>query len=601
MTRHPGPIAPAGDAGPAPVAQETCDLVVVGSGAGGLATAVTAAHLGLKVIVVEKDAKIGGTTAWSGGWMWIPRNPLAVEAGIVEDIEAPRTYLKAELGNAYDEALATTLLEQGPRMVDFFRRNTRLAFVDGNAIPDFHDTSPGAGNGGRSLCAAPFDGRELGARIKDLREPLDLLAPFGMGIASGRDMYHFLESTRSLPSFTHAAKRMLAHFADVARHGRGMHLVNGNALVARLLKSADDLGVTILTACPARTLLVENGRVAGLRAGATGDVREIRAGRGVVLASGGFPHDPARKAALFPHDPTGREHWSAAPETNGGDGIRLGEGAGGRVRDDLSDAGAWAPVSLVPRQDGSVGRFPHLIERAKPGLIMVRRDGRRFANEADSYHDVMRALLAATPPGEEVVAWMICDHPFQRHYGLGRTRPRPFALRPWLDNGYLKRGRTIAELARACGIDAAALEQTLADYNAAAARGEDPAFGRGSSAYNRIQGDAANTPNPCVAPIVSGPFYAVKVVAGSLGTFAGLATDANARVLDAAGAPIAGLYAVGNDMSSMMGGRYPAGGITLGPAMTFGFVAAHHASGTPLPSDPPDSGHTRPSGASHAL
>lgn len=587
MTRHPGPLEPARAAGGTPEAMETCDLVVVGSGAGGLATAVTAAHLGLKVIVVEKDAKIGGTTAWSGGWMWIPRNPLAVEAGIVEDIEAPRTYLKAELGNAYDEALAATLLEQGPRMVDFFRRNTRLAFVDGNAIPDFHDTSPGAGTGGRSLCAAPFDGRELGARIKDLREPLDLLAPFGMGIASGRDMYHFLESTRSLPSFAHAAKRMLGHFADVARHGRGMHLVNGNALVARLLKSADDLGVTILTSCPARALVVEDGRVAGLIAGATGDVREIRARKGVVLASGGFPHDPARKAALFPHAPTGREHWSAAPETNGGDGIRLGEGAGGRVRDDLSDAGAWAPVSLVPRKDGSVGRFPHLIERAKPGLIMVRRDGRRFANEADSYHDVMRALLAATPPGEEVAAWMICDHPFQRHYGLGRTRPRPFPLRPWLDNGYLKRGRTIAELASACGIDAAGLERTLAAYNAAAAHGEDPAFGRGASAYNRVQGDPAQKPNPCVAPIVSGPFYAVKVVAGSLGTFAGLATDAHARVLDAAGAPVAGLYAVGNDMSSMMGGRYPAGGITLGPAMTFGFVAAHHASGTPLPSDTP--------------
>jgi len=585
MNRHPA-FTPGGTSGrPARVDTtqvSTCDLVVVGSGAGGLAAAVTAAHLGLEVIVVEKDRYLGGTSAWSGGWMWIPRNPLAVEAGITEDIQLPRSYLKAELGNAYDEAFVTTLLEQGPRMVDFFRRNTSVAFVDGNAIPDFHDTSPGAGTGGRSVCAAPFDGRLLGPRLADLRPPLDLIAPFGMGIAAGRDMYHFLEATRSIASFTHAAKRMLRHFLDMARHGRGMHLVNGNALVARLLKSADDLGVTVLTSSPAREVLMENGQAVGILAGADAGLREIRARRGVVLASGGFPHDPARKAALFPHDPAGRAHWSAAPEANSGDGIRMGEVAGGLVRDDLSDAGAWAPVSLVPRADGSVGRYPHLIERAKPGLVMVRRDGRRFANEANSYHDVMRALLAATPPGETVEAWMICDHPFQRHYGLGRTRPRPFALRPWLANGYLKRGNSFAELARACGIDPAGLEQTLADYNRAAERGEDPAFGRGASLYNQVQGDAACMPNPCLAPIAAGPFYAVKIVAGSLGTFAGLATDAHARVLDAVGKPIAGLYAVGNDMSSMMGGRYPAGGITLGPAMTFGFVAAHHAGGIPL-------------------
>ncbi|MFG1372753.1 FAD-dependent oxidoreductase [Xanthobacter oligotrophicus] len=598
MNQHPGPIAPSGAA--QQNATRTCDLVVVGSGAGGLATAVTAAFLGLEVVVVEKDAKIGGTTAWSGGWMWIPRNPLAMEAGIVEDIEAPRTYLKAELGNAYDEALVTMLLEQGPRMVDFFRRNTSLAFVDGNAVPDFHDTSPGAAKGGRSLCAAPFDGRLLGARMADLRAPLDLLSPFGMGIAAGRDMHHFLEATRNPSSFCHAAGRILRHVIDVTRHGRGMKLVNGNALIARLLKSADDLGVTILASSPAHELLVEGGRVCGIVAGSGATVQEIHARRGVVLASGGFPHDLARKAALFPHAPTGREHWSAAPQTNGGDGIRLGEAAGGCLRTDLSDAGAWAPVSLVPQADGTTASYPHLVERAKPGLIMVRRDGRRFANEADSYHDVMRGLLAATPPGAPVEAWMICDHPFQRHYGLGRTRPRPFPLRPWLANGYLKRGNSFAELARACGIDADGLEQTLTEYNHAAARGEDPAFGRGSSLYNRVQGDAAHRPNPCVAPITHGPFYAVKVVAGSLGTFAGLATDAHARVLDASGTPIAGLYAVGNDMSSMMGGRYPAGGITLGPAMTFGFVAAHHASGTPLSSDTIDSGQ-RPPGESHAL
>lgn len=559
----------------------TCDLVVVGSGAGGLATAVTAAWLGLEVIVIEKERYLGGTTAWSGGWMWIPRNPLAVEAGIVEDIEGPKAYLKAELGEAYDEAMAMMLLTQGPEMVAFFRSETQLDFVDGNAIPDFHGATQGAGLGGRSVCAAPYDGRLLGKRFADLRPPLDLIAPFGMGIASGVELRHFLNARRSLRSFLHVSGRFIRHFRDLARFGRGMHLVNGNALVARLLKSADALGVRFLTQCPARELITAGGRVTGLRAGGERSF-EIRARRGVVLAAGGFPHDPGRKADLFPHDPDGTKHFSAAVRSATGDGLRLGEAVGGYVRRDLSNAGAWAPVSLVPQRDGEVGHFPHLIERAKPGLIMVTRDGRRFANEADSYHDVMQALLSATPPGETPEAFLICDADFLARYGLGRVRPSPFPLGPWLANGYLKRGRTLADLAKAAGIGAAGLVETVAAYNGPAARGEDPAFGRGNTPYNRMQGEPDHRPNPCVAPLRRAPFYAVRVVAGSLGTFAGLATDAHARVLDDRDQPVAGLWAVGNDMSSMMGGRYPAGGITLGPAMTFGYVAAHDAAGIPL-------------------
>lgn len=557
----------------------SCDLIVVGSGAAGLSAAVTAAVLGLEVVVVEKEAELGGTSAWSGGWLWVPRNPLAIAAGIVEDIDAPRAYLKAELGDGYDEALVTRFLEEAPRMVAFLQRETALAFVDGNVMPDFHDTSPGAGVGGRSVCAAPFDGRELGPRLGDLKPPLDEISPFGMGIASGADLRHFLNATRKPDAFRHVAKRMLRHFTDLLRFGRGMHLVNGNALIARLLKSADDLSVTILTRTPAHGLIVEAGRVTGIRTPAG----EIRARSGVVLAAGGFPHDLARKAALFPHAPTGHEHHSAAPEGNTGDGLRLGESAGGHVRQDFPHAGAWAPVSLVPhRDDGTTGYFPHLVERAKPGLIMVRRDGRRFGNEANSYHDLMQALFAATPPGEPVEAWLIADHAFIRRYGLGRVRPFPFPLRPWRANGYLRTGETPTALAGACDIDPAGLAETIRRFNAHAINGEDPEFGRGSSAYNRIQGEAEHAPNPNVAPIGPGPFYAVKIVPGSLGTFAGLATDADARVLGPDKAPLPGLYAVGNDMASMMAGRYPAGGITLGPGMTFGYIAAHHAAGIPL-------------------
>lgn len=557
---------------------KTCDLLIVGSGAAGLSAAVTAAALGLDVVVIEKEAELGGTSAWSGGWLWVPRNPLAIAAGIVEDIEAPRAYLKAELGDGYDDVLVTRFLEEAPRMVAFMQRETALAFVDGNLMPDFHDTSPGAGFGGRSVCAALFDGRELGPRLRDLKPPLDEISPFGMGIASGADLRHFLNATRKPASFWHVAKRMLRHVMDLLRFGRGMHLVNGNALIARLVKSADDLGVTILTRTPARGILIEDGRIAGIRT----DAGEIRARRGVVLAAGGFPHDLKRKAALFPHSPTGREHHSAAPGSNTGDGLRLGEAAGGHVRRDFPHAGAWAPVSLVPHRDGTIGRFPHLVERAKPGLIMVRRDGHRFANEANSYHDLMQALFAATPPGEPVEAWLIADHAFIRRYGLGRVRPRPFPLRPWLVNGYLRQGATPAALAETCGIDPDGLAETIARFNSHAARGEDPEFGRGSNAYNRIQGEAEHQPNPNVAPLGPGPFFAVKIVPGSLGTFAGLATDADARVLGPDNAPLPGLYAVGNDMASMMAGRYPAGGITLGPGMTFGYIAAHHAAGIPL-------------------
>jgi succinate dehydrogenase/fumarate reductase flavoprotein subunit len=568
----------------------TCDLVVVGSGAAGLSAAVTAAHLGLDVIVIEKEKQLGGTSAWSGGWLWVPRNPLAVAAGIVEDIEVPLSYLRSELGEGFDEPLARRFLTEAPRMIHFMLRNTAVDFIDGNAIPDFHDTSEGAANGGRSVCAAPYDGRRLGQRITDLKPPLGLIAPFGMGIAAGADLRHFFSATRAWASFWHVSKRVLRHVADLARYGRGMQLVAGNALVARLLRSADDVGVRILTATSARELTRDaDGNVTGL---ITRDGHRITARRGVVLAAGGFPHDPKRKAAMFPHAPTGREHFSAASRGDTGDGLRLGETAGGTVRQDLSHAGAWAPVSLVPEADGGTGHFPHLAERAKPGLIMVREDGQRFGNEADSYHDLMQALFAATPPDESPACWMIADHAFQRRYGLGRARPRPFPLRHWIANGYLKRSQTIAGLGLVCGIDPTGLEATIARVNADAVKGQDSAYGRGSSAYNRIQGDPEQKPNPCVRPLGPGPFYGVRIVPGSLGTFAGLDTDIDARVLDSAGQPVPGLYAVGNDMASIMRGRYPAGGITLGPAMTFGYIAAHHAAGVPL-----DNNHT---GESHA-
>ena len=565
-----------------------CDLLVMGSGAGGLSAAVTAAHLGLKVIVAEKDPQFGGTTAWSGGWMWVPRNPLAVEASIVEDIDKPLNYLRHELGEQFDEARARTFLDNGPRMVEFFRRRTALQFIDGNAIPDFHGNTPDAATGGRSICAAPFDGRRLGERLHDLKAPLHETTLWGMGIASGAELRHFLNAIHKPASFWYVTKKVLRHWRDLLVHRRGTQLVNGNALVAGLARSLLDQGGQILTSSPATRLLKDGGRVTGAVLHTPHGALHVQARRGVVLACGGFPHDAARKQQLLPHAPTGNEHWSAGNRSNTGDGLRLGESAGGQVASDLLQAAALAPVSLVPRtnpgMEGSTAHFPHLIERAKPGLIAVTARGERFANEADSYHDVMQALLAATPAGYQPEAWLLCDHAFIRYYGLGAVKPAPMPLTPWLGNGYLQRGDTLAELARACGIDAERLQATVQRYNAMALVGRDADFAKGESPYNRIQGDAINAsarglPNPCMGPIERGPFYAVKVVMGSLGTFAGLRTNPQGQVLDARGQAIAGLYANGNDMNSMMAGRYPSGGITLGPAMTFGFIAAHHMAG----------------------
>ncbi|MFC5698957.1 FAD-dependent oxidoreductase [Pseudomonas sp. GCM10022186] len=544
-----------------------CDVLVIGSGASGLAAAVTAAHQGLQVLVAEKTGQLGGSSAWSGGWLWIPRNPLARAEGIEDSEEAVESYLRTELGVEQLDERLRAFLRHGPEMVDFFQRHTQVQFQSGSRMPDMHD-APGAVRGGRSLCALPYDGRRLGPWLRALRPPLDLISPGGMGIAGGADLAHFLNASRSPRSALYVAGRLLRHWRDRLLHGRGLHLVNGNALVARLLRSALDLGVSLETGAAARCLLRDGERIIGAELQQDGRVVKVMARRGVVLACGGFPHDRQRSARLFGH-----EHLSAAPKSNTGDGLRLGEAVGARVAEDLSSPAAWAPVSRVPRADGGFSGFPHLMERAKPGFIAVLRNGRRFTNEADSYHDFMNALFRATPAGEEPAAWLICDHRAQRRYGIGRARPFPFPTGGHVRNGYLHKAATLAELARQCGMDGAQLEATVAAFNAYAERGSDPEFQRGTSPYNRAQGEPLHGPNPSLGALRQGPFYAVKLVPGSLGTFAGLRTDASARALDDRGDAIPGLYVVGNDMASVMAGHYPSGGITLGPGMTFGYLA----------------------------
>lgn len=556
-----------------------CDVLVIGSGAAGLATAVTAAYHGLRVIVVEKDSTFGGATAWSGGWMWVPRNPLARRAGIDEDPALPRTYLQHELGVHFEPARVDAFLEAAPQMVAFFEKHTRLQFADGNGIADIHGDTPGAGTGGRSVIAAPYDARQLGTKLlKRLRTTMRETSFLGMPIMAGADLSAFLTLTRSWRSLLHVSQRVGRHLFDLAWHGRAMQLRNGVALVARLAKSADDLGVLLWESAPVRRLSMQGSRVCGaVVETARGEV-VIHARKAVMLATGGFANDIERRRTLFARTPTGHEHLALPPQGVEGDGLRLGETAGGEVATELASAAAWCPVSRVPYPDGSVGHFPHIIERAKPGIIGVLANGKRFVNEADGYYDYVKAMVEHAP-GSEVASWLICSHRFQRRYGLGISRPFPLPIKPHLDSGYLKVGNTLEALAGACGIDPQGLRRTVDDFNRHARLGQDPAFGRGGSAYNRKQGDALHQPNPCVAPIEQGPFYAVKVEAGSFGTFAGLKTNEHAQVLDRQGLPIAGLYAAGSDMASIMGGHYPAGGINLGPAATFGYIAARHMAG----------------------
>lgn len=562
--------------------QWDCDFLVIGSGAGALSAAVTAAELGLKVIVVEKDPQFGGTTAWSGGWMWIPRNPLALRAGIAESIDKPLSYLKNELGEFFDEKRVIAFLKNGPLMVRFFEAFTSLKFIDGNAIPDFHGNTIDAAKGGRSVCAAPFNGRKLGSYIKNLKPPLKETTFFGMGIGSGADMRHFFNAFKSANSFFYVFRRTFQQIIDFLIHGRSMYLVNGNALIAGLAKSAFDLGVEIKVNTPALRLINENSKVIGAVVIHGGQELVIKSRRGVLLGTGGFPHDAKRKSELLEHDSTGLKHFSAASRGNTGDGMRMAEAVGAVVETRLRSAAALAPVSLVPQLGGnqSFTHFPHLLERGKPGLIAVSRFGYRFTNEANSYFDFLSDLIKSLPKGEEIQAWLIVDHDFICRYGLGAVKPAPIPMGAMIANGYLKRATRIEELAQICGIDSSKLLSTVKRYNYLAQTGYDADFEKGETPYNKMQGDASRGgSNPCMGKIEMGPFYAVKVVAGSLGTFAGLRGNEYSQVLDKNNIPIEGLYAGGNDLTSVMSGNYPSGGITLGPAMTFGFIAAHHAAG----------------------
>lgn len=522
------------------------DVIIIGSGIAGMATAITAKKHGLSVLILEKEPVFGGTTALSGGVLWIPNNSEG------DSREKALTYMKDQTGNFYDAAAVEAFIDTAPEAVAYFERETQAKFLP-SIYPDYHPDAPGGVDIGRSLNTMPYDARNLKDELKRLKPPLETITFMGMMFNSTNlELKHFFNFTRSPASAWFVIKRLTKHLGELLRYGRGVQLTSGNALIARLAQSCFDLGIEIRTSTPVISL-IEGGVIT---------VNETLYAQSIVLACGGFPHDKARIKAFYKHD----NHLSPTPIGNTGDGIRMAENMGAVMQVEYPQSAAWMPVSKV----GERGVFPHLVDRYKPGVIMVNAEGKRFTNESNSYHDVGEAMIEQTG----ATAWLICDLPTLRKYGLGFVKPAPVPLFPYIKSGYLIKGKTLFELAQNAGI--ADITETVARYNKDAQRGEDPEYKRGSTAFNRYLGDASVLPNPCVAPLLKAPFYAVKLVMGDLGTFNGLKTSVEGHVLREDGSVIQGLYAVGNDRASIMGGNYPGAGITLGPNLTFGYILGRH-------------------------
>jgi hypothetical protein len=431
--------------------------------------------------------------------------------------------------------------------------------------PDYRQDMPGAALGERPLEPPEFDGRLLGEAFERVAWPIPELMLFGgMMLTRG-------EAARLLRFDVLLAARLLArYFFDRLRYPRGTRLVLGNAIVARLYKALLDKGVAVWLSARTERLLPGGG----VEVHHDGVQKRIAAKRGVVLAGGGFPAGAAWREQHFPR-PVARH--TAACEACTGETLRLGLEAGGVLGPAGADNALWFPSSTAPRRDGSTAVYPHIVlDRAKPGLVAVGASGKRFVDEAVSYHEFGRAMYRTG----NVPAWLVCDRRFLWRYGLGMIRPRTLRLKRFLEVNYLYEARSLDALAIATGINPRNFVETVGRHNEFARSGVDADFAKGGNPYDRANGDAAHRPNPCLGPIERAPFCAVRVEPTPLATSLGLLTDEHARVLDADARPVPGLYAAGNDMHPVMGGEYPGSGTQLGPGMTFAYLAARHAAGS---------------------
>ena len=550
------------------------DVVVVGAGAGGMTAAAVAAAQGLRVLLIEKTEFVGGTTAWSGGMVWIPGNAKMREVGLSDSLVDAARYLAGTVPEADNADLRETFLSRGAEAIAYLEENTEVRLQPVKTYPDYYPDLPGATAGGRVLEPVVFDGTRLGADFRRLRPPLPEFTLFGSMMVNRSDIPHLRKVGRSLRSTLRTMRLVSEYALQRLRSPRGTTLHLGNALAARLYASLLARKVEILFATQVETLSIGQGAVRGVTIATPSGQRSVIARNGVVLATGGFSHDATLRARLFP---AAAGLVSATASAGTGDGLRLGIDGGGSLATAVADPAYWVPASLFARADGSRGVFPHTVtDRAKPGVIAVNAAGWRFVNEALSYHEFVRAMLRDGNGAPGRPFHLICDRHFLWTYGLGRIQPFTANISRHVDSGELKQEPTIARLAAAIGVDGSALTATVETFNVHARDGRDPEFGRGGTIYQRHLGDAAHRPNPCVAPIEQAPFFALRIHPADLGTAIGLRTDRNAQVLREDGRAITGLYACGNDMGSIMNGNYPGPGITLGPALTFGYLAGRH-------------------------
>lgn len=556
---------------PLPWDQEV-DLLVFGAGAAGMTSALMASHHGLDVLLCEKTAVVGGISATSGGTTWVPGTHQSQRAGVPDSAAEAATFLKAVVGERGGEALREAFLASGPQAIDELERISEVKFVAAAAHPDYV-SGPGAAFGGRALAPLAFDGRLLGKDFARVRPPRREFMGLGGMMVPRADLDALLSPFASMHHLTRTLSTVGRYCIDRLSYPRGTNLVMGNALVARLFYSLRQRKVALRFETPLHELIVENGYVMGAVVLHNGEAMRIRARRGVVLATGGLTRHPTLRKQLFP---SAAQALSLSPLTHTGDGIDRALKANAQLDDGHDSPGLWMPCSIRTAKDGYQAIWPHiLLDRAKPGLIAVNAQGKRFVNESDSYHDFVMGMLN----DGSATAHLICDQTFLQRYGLGLVMPLRSAINiaRFVKAGYLIKGSTLDELASKLKVDAEGLANTVRTYNAAAANGDDPAFNRGSSHMNRHNGDPQQLPNPCVRPLGDGPYYAVTVQPADLACSAGLSGNADGQVLDMQGQVIEGLYACGNDLASIFRGTYPGPGTTLGPAIVFGWRVARHA------------------------
>lgn len=538
---------------------------MVGSGAAGLTAAATAAKKhGLKVLVTEKSKWFGGTTAYSGGGCWVPANHHQHTLGVVDSREKADTYLHGLLGSRYDEGIVNSYLDNAPRMAKWVEDNTAMRF-NPVPLPD-HDYFREGATKGRTLAPAPFDGRKLGARIKDIRYTLQGFKAFHSMQISLEEIPIMAKPWASARNLIYVAKKFNRYVLDRLRYGKGTFLANGNAIVGSLMYTLIQNGAEFWNNSPATEIITDGGRVEGLVIAKDGKTIRVRASKGVVMASGGLGHSKEARA-FIPHE------YCVSPSTNTGDGIRLGQAAGAVLPPPNPDNALYSPISLLQPKHGPVRKFAHFgFDRSKPGSIIVDINARRFINESEGHHQFVQKMHASNMTR----CFMIGDKKFLSKYGMGFALADPYPKWKVFSQNYLISAKTIPELAEKIGVPKENLVQTVKQSNENAARGKDPEFGRGDNEYDHVFGDPENKPNPSLGLCDQAPFYAITMYPGNVSTQYGLRTDRHARALGSDGKPIDGLYAAGNDNNSIWRGAYPSGGASVGPAMTFGFAAGDH-------------------------